>query len=79
MKVAAWILAVGLVPLASCAGGSASNPEDSSPEAVSQTLPTPESDLGQSSTVETLPKLIDPSTDIDAIDRPVVLWFWSPG
>ncbi len=68
----------GLVVLSSCAGSSTT----ASPETVGTLPMSTEAQMPistQGETAETLPALVSASTDIDAIDGPVVLWFWSPG
>lgn len=79
MRSRPWILAVGLLPLVACGDDAISSLAEAPGDPVQQTLSSPDSGSGSPSSAETLPKLIDPSTDIEAIDRPVVLWFWSPG
>ncbi|MEN9800914.1 MAG: hypothetical protein RLZ37_39 [Actinomycetota bacterium] len=75
MNFPGLLIAVGAITLASCGGSSTTASTE-----VAQSLPAggaaPDS---PSAPVETLPALLDPSTDIEAIDSPVVLWFWSPG
>lgn len=76
MKVKLSTVLVGLFVVSSCGGGSTtSSTEASGSPAQSQPVQT----SPESATSETLPALLDASTDIDAIDMPVVLWFWSPG
>jgi len=75
MKSAGLLIAVGVVTLASCGG-----PSTTASTEVAQSLPAGGAVSNSSSVpVDTLPALLDPSTDIEAIDGPVVLWFWSPG
>jgi ABC-type glycerol-3-phosphate transport system substrate-binding protein len=62
----------GLILMSACSGSAVS----SAPEATSSSSET--STLAPA-TSDTLPKLIDASTDLDAIDMPIVLWFWAPG
>ncbi len=75
MRFVRSLAITGLLALSACGGGSSTASERtvSSSQALSaETLPDIQ-------TPETLPALVDASTDIDAIDMPVVLWFWSPG
>lgn len=75
MKIATLLISVGVVTLTACGGASTTASTE-----VSRTLPSGEAVSDPSSpSVETLPALLDPSTDIEAIESPVVLWFWSPG
>lgn len=75
MKRAGFLVVASVLSLTACGGGSSTSSTE-----VAQTLPAGESaTLPSSAPVETLPALLDPSTDIDGIESPVVLWFWSPG
>lgn len=75
MKLVGFMVAVGAVTLNACGGASTTASTE-----VAQPLPAGEAISDTSSTPdETLPGLLDPSTDIEAIESPVVLWFWSPG
>lgn len=76
MRVATVSWVAGLLLLGACAGDSST----ASTEVVGTPDPTSSAVDGASpSTSDTLPALLDPSIDLDAIDRPIVLWFWSPG
>ena len=69
-----WV--ASLLLLGACAGDSST----ASTEVVGTPGPSSSAEDGASpSTADTLPALLDPSIDLDAIDRPIVLWFWSPG
>ena len=75
MKLAGFLVAVGAVALNACGGNSTTASTE-----VALPLPAGEASSDPSSApVETPPGLLDPSTDIEAIESPVVLWFWSPG
>lgn len=65
---------VGLLVASACGTSTPAATETvpSTEPAADQTLPEPEP-------ANTLPGLVSAETDIDAIDMPVVLWFWSPG
>lgn len=76
MKITPFLAIAGLVMVSSCSGSSTTASPDSS---FASTSPVTEQTLANPQTTETVPALLDPSTDIDAIDMPVVLWFWSPG
>lgn len=70
-----FALAIGALSISAC-GGRASTTATTGTE----TLPSVEAESDATSApAETLPALVDASTDIEAIERPVVLWFWSPG
>lgn len=75
MRLVRSLAITGLLTVSACGGSSSTASEptvSSSPALPAETLP-------DNRTPETLPALVDASTDIDAIDMPVVLWFWSPG
>lgn len=74
MRSTPWILVSGLLILPAC-GGTSSTESNEVDAAVTEAPASARS----AQAPETLPALVDPSTDIDAIDKPVVLWFWSPG
>ncbi|MFM8857168.1 MAG: hypothetical protein ACKOI2_08205 [Actinomycetota bacterium] len=75
MKIAGVLVALGAFALTSCGGASTT----ASTEAA-QAVPAGDAVVDLSSAPnDTMPALLDPSTDIDAIESPVVLWFWSPG
>lgn len=75
MRIASLLISMGVVTLTACGGASTTASTE-----MSRTQPAGEAVSDPSSaSVETLPALLDPSTDIEAIESPVVLWFWSPG
>lgn len=66
---------LGSVALLGCAG-------ESSDAATGPDVPIGAplvSGAEQGASATTAPLLVDPSVDLDAIDRPLVLWFWAPG
>lgn len=88
-RFAPAVLSVGLLALAACGGDSASsetsNPALGAPSPTSGVAVTdvgPTSSVGVTAAGETpapTDLLVDSSYDIEAIDGPVVLWFWAPG
>jgi hypothetical protein len=75
VRIASLLIAAGAVTVVSCGAVSTTASTE-----VAETLPAGEAVADVASApVETLPALLDPSTDIEAIESPVVLWFWSPG
>ncbi len=83
-KVFASVTVAGMLTLVACGGGSSSDSAEGLATTVVASAPTPaDTSSPDSSSAGTTPApaptLLDPSTDLDAIDSPIVLWFWSPG
>lgn len=85
-RFAPVLLSVGLWALVSCGGESASSEASSGASASSAAVPVtdgaaspPTDAIGTEPPSTPMELLIDASYDIEAIDGPVVLWFWAPG
>lgn len=85
-RLAPMVLSVGLLVGAACGGDSASSdvsmrvPSSSTAVPATTDAPSPSTE-GASTEPSTAPVelLVDASYDIEAIEGPVVLWFWAPG
>ena len=82
------LLASSALVLGACGGESASSdiPDVTSPSSVAESTttvavnsPTTQAASTTSALVSPADVLVDLSYDIEAIDGPVVLWFWAPG
>lgn len=85
-RLAPVLLSLSLWTLVSCGGDSASSETSMDVSAASTEVPvtngaTSPSTDGVSTEPPTSPMelLVEASYDIEAIDGPVVLWFWAPG
>lgn len=85
-RLAPVMLSVALWALVACSGDSASSevsqeaPASSEAVSVTNGATSPSTDGGSTeSPTAPLELLVDASYDIEAIDGPVVLWFWAPG
>lgn len=81
---AAALIFLALMALISCGGDSASSESAVSSPETSAVVPSTDSGVAPSTDVGSAPAtpvelLVESSYDIDAIDGPVVLWFWAPG
>lgn len=82
------LLASSALVLGACGGESASSdiPDVTSPSSVAESTttvavnsPTTQAASTTSAPASPADVLVDLSYDIEAIDGPVVLWFWAPG
>lgn len=85
-RLTSVVLCAGLLAMAACGGDSASSEVSMEVPSSSTAVPVTNGDTSSSTDgVSTDPPsspvelLVDASYDIEAIDGPVVLWFWAPG